>query len=69
MRSSAVLIGLFGQADGYIIPSAIKHIPIAGRDLTSFVQQLQRERETTIPSGDAMDVAKRSKVLPRALIA
>jgi len=48
-------------ADGYIIPSAIKHIPIAGRDLTSFVQQLQRERETTIPSGDAMDVAKRSK--------
>merc|ERR1712025_1203059 len=47
-------------ADGYIIPSAIKHIPIAGRDLTSFVQ-LQRERETTIPSGDAMDVAKRSK--------
>jgi actin-related protein 3 len=48
-------------ADGYVIPSAIKHIPIAGRDLTTFVQQLQRERETTIPSDDSLETAKRSK--------
>jgi actin-related protein 3 len=29
-------------ADGYVIGSAIKSIPIAGRDLTLFVQQLMR---------------------------
>jgi hypothetical protein len=29
------------QAEGYVIPSAIKHIPIAGRDLTAFVQQVR----------------------------
>ena len=32
------------QYDGYIIPSAIKHIPIAGRDLTTFVQQVRVTR-------------------------
>jgi len=48
-------------AEGYVIPSAIKHIPIAGRDLTAFVQQLMRERETTIPSEDSLEVAKRCK--------
>ena len=29
-------------ADGYVIGSSIKSIPIAGRDITSFVQQLMR---------------------------
>ena len=32
-------------AEGYVIGSCIKHIPIAGRDITSFIQQLLRERE------------------------
>jgi actin-related protein len=27
-------------ADGYVIGSCIKHIPIAGRDITYFVQQV-----------------------------
>ncbi|KAI9667589.1 MAG: Arp2/3 complex subunit, actin nucleation center [Bathelium mastoideum] len=31
-------------AEGYVIGSSIKSIPIAGRELTSFVQQLLRER-------------------------
>ena len=31
-------------SDGYVIGSCIKSIPIAGRDLTQFVQQLMRER-------------------------
>jgi actin-related protein 3 len=32
------------QAEGYVIGSAIKHIPIAGRDITYFVQSLLRDR-------------------------
>jgi hypothetical protein len=35
--------------EGYVIGSSIKHIPIAGRDITLFVQQLLREREPQIP--------------------
>eukprot|EP01098_Paradermamoeba_levis_P007904 TRINITY_DN3291_c0_g1_i1.p1 TRINITY_DN3291_c0_g1~~TRINITY_DN3291_c0_g1_i1.p1 ORF type:complete len:461 (-),score=124.43 TRINITY_DN3291_c0_g1_i1:159-1421(-) len=49
-------------AEGYVIGSSIKHIPIAGRDLTAFVQQLQRDREgNAIPSSESFDVAKKSK--------
>jgi len=48
-------------ADGYVIGSCIKHIPLAGRDITNFIQTLMRERETHIPPDDAMDVAKRVK--------
>ena len=48
-------------ADGYVIGSCIKHIPIAGRDITNFIQLLLREREHTIPPDEAMDVAKRIK--------
>lgn len=31
-------------AEGYVIGSSIKHIPIAGRDITSFIQNMLRER-------------------------
>lgn len=48
-------------AEGYVIGSSIKHIPLAGRDITGFVQQLMRERETTIPPSESMEVAKRVK--------
>eukprot|EP01113_Clastostelium_recurvatum_P042542 TRINITY_DN68_c0_g2_i2.p1 TRINITY_DN68_c0_g2~~TRINITY_DN68_c0_g2_i2.p1 ORF type:complete len:436 (-),score=164.91 TRINITY_DN68_c0_g2_i2:148-1404(-) len=48
-------------AEGYVIGSSIKHIPIAGRDISGFVQQLMRERETTIPPSESMEVAKRVK--------
>lgn len=48
-------------AEGYVIGSAIKHIPIAGRNITQFVQQLLRERETGIPPNESMEVAKRIK--------
>ena len=30
--------------EGYVIGSAIKHIPIAGRDISQFVLNLMRER-------------------------
>lgn len=48
-------------AEGYVIGSAIKHIPIAGRDITQFVQQQLRDREPQIPPEDSMEVAKRIK--------
>lgn len=50
-------------AEGYVIGSAIKHIPIAGRDITSFVQALLRERGETaaIPPEDQLRVAQKIK--------
>jgi len=49
-------------AEGYAIGSSIKHIPIAGKDLTAFVQQLMREREgAAIPSAESYEVAKTVK--------
>jgi len=48
-------------AEGYVIGSSIKHIPLAGRDITAFIQQLLRERETTVPPEESMEVAKRIK--------
>ena len=45
-------------AEGYVIGSSIKHIPIAGRDITYFVQQLLRDRgeSSTIPPEDQLRV-------------
>jgi len=50
-------------ADGYVIGSAIKHIPIAGRDITQFVLNLLRERGemTTVPPEDQLKVASQVK--------
>lgn len=48
-------------AEGYVIGSCIKHIPIAGRDITYFIQQLLRERETKIPPEQSMETAKAIK--------
>ena len=36
-------------AEGYVIGSCIKHIPLAGRDITAFIQQLMRDRKEPIP--------------------
>lgn len=48
-------------ADGYVIGSSIKSIPIAGKDVTSFIQQLMRERGEKVPPEDSLDVARRVK--------
>ena len=52
----------FAQAEGYVIGSCIKHIPIAGRDITYFIQQLLREREVGIPPEQSLETAKAIKV-------
>ena len=50
-------------AEGYVIGSAIKHIPIAGRDITQFVLNLMRERGemAAVPPEDQMKVAGKVK--------
>ncbi|KIR76332.1 actin binding protein [Cryptococcus gattii EJB2] len=50
-------------AEGYVIGSSIKYIPIAGRDITYFVQQLLRDRgeSAQIPPEDQLRVAEKIK--------
>ncbi|TDL25654.1 actin actin-like protein [Rickenella mellea] len=50
-------------AEGYVIGSAIKHIPIAGRDITQFVLNLMRERGemANVPPEDQLRVAGKVK--------
>ena len=50
-------------AEGYVIGSAIKHIPIAGRDITQFVLNLLRERGEMagVPPEEHMKVASKVK--------
>ncbi|KAK6930916.1 Actin family [Dillenia turbinata] len=48
-------------ADGYVIGSSIKSIPISGKDVTLFIQQLMRERGENIPPEDSFDVARQVK--------
>jgi actin-related protein 3 len=48
-------------SDGYVIGGAIKHIPLAGRDITAFVQRSLRERGEVLPPEDSLDVARRIK--------
>ena len=48
-------------AEGYVLGSCIKHIPLAGRTITTFIQQLMRERKEPVPAEDSLEVAKRVK--------
>mmetsp|Transcript_5736 Transcript_5736/g.8469 ORF Transcript_5736/g.8469 Transcript_5736/m.8469 type:complete len:422 (+) Transcript_5736:2376-3641(+) len=44
--------------DGYVIGSCIKHIPLAGRDVTNFILQILRDRGEVIPPEDQLGVAR-----------
>lgn len=48
-------------ADGYVIGSCIKHIPLAGSDTTAFVQQMLRQRGEKVPPEDSLEVARSIK--------
>ena len=48
-------------AEGYVIGSCIKHIPIAGRSITQFIQSLLRDREPGIPPEQSLETAKAIK--------
>ena len=44
-----------------MIGSCIKHIPIAGRNITYFIQSLLREREVGVPPEQSLETAKAIK--------
>jgi actin-related protein 3 len=48
-------------ADGYVIGSCIKHIPLAGHDITKFVLNQMRERSEPVPPEISADIARRIK--------
>ena len=50
------------QAEGYVIGSQIKHIPIAGRDITSFVMNMIRDRDENVPPAQCLEISKKIKV-------
>lgn len=47
--------------EGYVIGSCIKHIPLAGRDVTNFMIQMLRDRGEPLPPTAAIEVAKKIK--------
>lgn len=47
--------------EGYVIGSCIKHIPLAGRDVTNFMVQTLRDRGEKFPAEDALTIAKKIK--------
>ena len=60
--SLVLRLALFAsQAEGYVIGSCIKHIPIAGRNITYFIQSLLREREVGVPPEQSLETAKAIK--------
>lgn len=46
--------------EGYVIGSCIKHIPIAGKNMTEFIYQMQKDREN-IPASEAKRIARETK--------
>ena len=49
---------VFPVSSGFVIGSCIKHIPLAGRDITKFIMMQLRDRKEPIPSEDALEVAR-----------
>ncbi|KAL0216429.1 hypothetical protein P9112_008613 [Eukaryota sp. TZLM1-RC] len=47
--------------EGYVVGSAIKHIPLAGRDITQFIAKMLRHREKSIPPHEVNAMASYAK--------
>ena len=58
--------------DGYVLGSNIKHIPIAGRKITKFMEQMIRERGEKIPTEDlyfaTMEIKEKHGYLAKDLV-
>lgn len=52
---------MFPVSDGFVIGSCVRHIPLAGKDITKFVLQLLRDRGEKLPGDDAMEIAQKVK--------
>ena len=48
-------------ADGYVVGSAIRSVPLAGRDVSSYVQQLLRDSRQPVPPEQSLEVARQVK--------
>ena len=48
-------------ADGFVINSCIKHIPLAGSNMTNFVANMIRERNEKCPVEEVHAIAKTIK--------
>jgi len=48
-------------SDGYVIGSCIKHIPLAGRDVTNFMINCLRDRGEKLPPSEALNIARKIK--------
>ena len=49
------------MVDGYVIGSCIKHVPLAGRDITEYIMGALRDRGEVLDSEDLRNVAKEIK--------
>lgn len=47
--------------DGFVVSNAIRHIPLAGRDVTNFVLDQLRDRGEQLPPDQALQIAQRIK--------
>jgi len=47
--------------EGYVIGSCIRHVPLAGRDVTNFIVQMLRDRSESLLAEDALNIAKKIK--------
>ena len=52
---------VFPVCDGYVISSCVKHIPLAGRDITAFTLQSLRDRGESFVAGDSNEIAAKIK--------
>lgn len=59
--SGAGVTHIIPVAEGYVIGSCIKHIPLAGRDVTNFMINTLRERKEPLPASDSLNVARKIK--------
>mmetsp|Transcript_1804 Transcript_1804/g.2459 ORF Transcript_1804/g.2459 Transcript_1804/m.2459 type:complete len:418 (-) Transcript_1804:208-1461(-) len=48
-------------ADGYVLPSSIRQMPLAGRDVTIAVNQYLKDRNEPMPPEESLDVARQVK--------
>ena len=52
---------VFPVCDGYVISSCVKHIPLAGRNITQYVLQSLKDRGEEFKAGDANEIAAKIK--------
>ena len=53
---------VFPISDGFVIGSCVRHIPLAGRDITKFVLGMLRDRGEKFPAEEGNDIAQKIKV-------